>query len=290
MIDLAIRTIKRLIVLIPGLIVAFFSARDIFPYLDKRIPASLAVLSTYVIAAYVLVPSLMRVIRFFIKPSHIPLYSTTPDGFASDPINVGLVGTEKQVIRAMKKAGWYRADKRTPHTVMKLVIYSILKHPYPTAPFSNLYLFGRSHDLGFELPVDDNPRHRHHVRFWAASHTGDPEHLEHLTFWERFHRTKIKDRVLWVGAASLDTGLGIIRHNAQITHMIHHDTNAERDLIVRHLRATNLVGKCQKVKIGNAYHLTNRVLTGYMLADGKITICELFGLLPRAKRKHTAIK
>jgi hypothetical protein len=78
-----------------------------------------------------------------------------------------------------------------------------------------------------------------------------------------------------VGAASRDVGLGIIRHNAQITHMIHPDTNAERNLIVTNLKKTRLVKKVRTEKIGEPYRLTNRVLTGYLHADGKMTICEL---------------
>jgi hypothetical protein len=83
--------------------------------------------------------------------------------------------------------------------------------------------------------------------------------------------------VLWVGAASLDTGLGVIRHNAQLTHMIHYDTNAERELITKGLKKAGLVKKVRNVSIGKPYRLTNRVISGYMHADGKMKICELKG-------------
>jgi hypothetical protein len=73
----------------------------------------------------------------------------------------------------------------------------------------------------------------------------------------------------------LDTGLGIIRHNAQLTHAVHPDTNAERNLIVRQLEKTGLVKKTRTVKIGEPYKLTNRVLTAYLHADGRMKIVEL---------------
>jgi hypothetical protein len=273
-----VRQLKRLIVLVPGLVIAYVAVYDIYPVIDRRVPAVLAILTTYILAAYVLVPTLLRLIGLVFKPQHIPLYCTTPDGFACDPINIGIIGTQEELVTAMTKAGWYQADKRTLYTVFKLGMSMVLKRPYHTAPFSSLYLFGRSQDIGFELPLDNNPRHRHHVRFWAASHTGDPRHLDYISFWDRFHKSNLlTGKVLWVGAASLDTGLGVIRHNAQLTHMIHYDTNAERELITKGLKKAGLVKKVRNVSIGKPYRLTNRVISGYMHADGKMKICELKG-------------
>ncbi|HTE58691.1 MAG TPA: LssY C-terminal domain-containing protein [Verrucomicrobiae bacterium] len=278
MVTALVRFLKRFLILIPGLIIVYFAVADLVPFLHDQLSVSWAVafLLAYVVSAYLLIPTAIRVLRSIFPARHIPLYSTTPDGFACDPINVGIVGTEKQVRRAMKQAGWHEADTRTPKTILRLVMSFVLKRPYSTAPFSNLYLLGRSQDLGFQLPLANDPSHRHHVRFWAASHTGNPRHLDHVSFWHRLHRSTAADkRTLWVGAASLDTGLGVIRHNAQITHMIHPDTNAERELIVRTLKKTRLVKKSRSEKIGNPYRLTNRVLTGYLHTDGTMKILEL---------------
>lgn len=270
------RNIKRFLILVPGLVIGYFAYTDLFPAFNRWLPGEVALIITYILAAYILIPVGARIFRIVIQPKHVPLYSTTPDGLASDPLNMGIIGSERQLTRAMKKAGWYKADERTPKTIARLIVNIVLRRPYKNAPFSNLYLFGRKQDVGFELPLNHDPSNRHHVRFWAASHTSDPRHLENLRFWERFHKPNFARRsTLWVGAASRDVGLGIIRHNAQITHMIHPDTNAERDLIVRHLKKTGLVKKVRTEKIGEPYRLTNRVLTGYLHADGKMTICEL---------------
>lgn len=280
MIASLIKFLKRVGVLIPGLAMAYVAVHDVFPTFNKFLPSdSLAILATYIITAYVLIPALLRLVRLIFKPSHVPLYCTTPDGFASDPINIGVVGTKSQLINAMRSAGWYQADERSLRNLFVMGVSIALRRRYPTAPFSSLYLFGRKQDLGFEIPLDTNPRHRHHVRFWAASHTTDPNHLEHTSFWARVHRSNLASgRVLWVGAASLDTGIGIIRHNAQLTHMIHHDTDAERELIAEQLKQTGMVSKVRKVSIGRPYKLRNRVIQGYMNADGKMAICELKNL------------
>lgn len=276
MIASVIRFIKRFFVLIPGLFMAYLAAKEVYPFLDRRIPTGFAVFVTYILTAYLLIPALMRLIRIFIKPKHIPLYCITPDGFASDPINIGLVGTKAQVIAVMQKAGWYLADKKTIGSMFRMGLAIISSRSYPNAPLSSLYLFGRRQDLGFELPLDDNPKHRHHVRFWLSEPTISKQEREHLYFWQEHSPSKPrKERQLWIGAASLDTGLAFIRHNAQITHMINPDTNAERKLIVDHLQKTGEVKKTRSVTIGKPYQLRNRVWRGILRSDGKLTICEL---------------
>src|SRR5947209_3052479 len=105
MIDSIWRLAKRFAVLIPGLIIAYFSVRDVFPIFDKRVPAVVAVLLTYIIAAYVLIPALIRFVRIVRPPSHLPMYCVTPDGFASDPINIGIIGSKDELVEAMEQAG-----------------------------------------------------------------------------------------------------------------------------------------------------------------------------------------
>lgn len=267
--------LKRLTVLLPGIGALYLAGKDIFVVLDKRLPASVSILLTYLLSAYIIIPGALRVIRLYVRPKHVPYYSTTPDGFASDPVNIGIIGTRKQLTEAMKAAGWHMADGRTLHTIIRLVSSVLLSKPYPTAPFSNLFLFGRRQDIGFQIPVDNNPRHRHHVRFWGVVDVADPDYREHAFYWKRHHRSPLAGQVLWLGAASQDTGIGIIRHNAQLTHMIHSDTDAERELIVRGLKKAGKVLRTRTVTLVKPYRLENRVFTGSLHTDGKMKIVTL---------------
>jgi hypothetical protein len=230
-------------------------------------------LATYALGAYVLVPAIIRLVRIFFPPNHLPLYCVTPDGFASDPLNVGIIGTRRQLITAMEKAGWYLADPHTPRNIFKQLLYFIMGHDYPTAPVSNLYLFGRKQDLAFEIPIGGS--RRHHVRFWATTYKeGRPLSVSSIHWHHR--RAHIQgDNLLWVGAASLDIGIAPIRHNLQVTHMIDPDTNRERDLLISQLKAAGLVGKIQKIKLGNPYKLVNRVWRGSLHTDGVMTVARL---------------
>jgi hypothetical protein len=274
---LFIRILKRLVVFLLGMAIVYIAVREIFPFFDNRTPLALALFATYIFTAYVFIPALIRVIRIFIVPKHIPLYSVTPDGFASDPVNIGVIGTRAQLENAMKKAGWYTADKRTLRTLSRMAKSILLRSPYLTAPFSNLYLFGRKFDVGFQKPYTDDPSHRHHVRFWACHLEGPEAFHKDVHFWQRFHRPQLNQasRQLWVGSASRDIGIMPIRHNAQLTHMIHPDTNAERDLIVHDLRKSHSVEKTITERVHAGMSLPNRVLGGVLNSDGKIRICIL---------------
>lgn len=269
------RLAKRLAVLIPGIVISIFAVRDVYPIFEKRLPVSLALFTTYIVTAYGLIPAAMRLLRTFLKPQHIPIYATTPDGFASDPVNIGVIGTRDELVAAITSAGWRQADHRSLPNVLRMVLAIALKKPYPSAPFSSLYLFGRSQDIGFQKAITKSPRKRHHVRFWAATYTTDPRYRDHVFFWQKHHHSPTAARVLWVGAASRDIGLGLIRHNAQITHMVHEDTNAERDLIVRDLKRAGKIKATRTINVGKPYKLPNRVWGGSMVSDGGLVICEL---------------
>ena len=272
-----VRSFKRFVVLVIGVGAVYLAVWQVFPFFDHRLPAAIALFATYVLMAYVALPAVVRGIRLFVRPNHIPLYCITPDGFASDPLNIGVIGSRSQLVEAMTKAGWYVADRRTPRTVLKQIIATLFRRPYPTAPFSTLYLFGRKQDIGFELPVDNKPTHRHHVRFWACNLQGPEEFKADVRFWRRFHRLSGRqpNRQLWIGAATKDIGIAPIRHNAQLTHMVDPNTAAERALIVKDLQTTGLVSSTRNVTVGLPYVLQNRALRSFLRSDGKLTICEL---------------
>jgi hypothetical protein len=275
MIQRLLRFAKRFAVLVPGIIIAYLSVHDILPVFDKRLPFSLAILATYALAAYVLMPALVRLYRIFRPADHLPLYCVTPDGFASDPLNIGIIATRRELILAMEQAGWLLADQRNLRNSLRYIVCVALEQPYPTAPMSNLYLFGRKQDIGFERPTGTSPSERHHVRFWATTFEQKDRLSIHSINWQHRREHVYGDELLWVGAASLDVGLGFIRHNLQITHMIAPDTNRERTFIISRLRDHKLVKKTETIKLGNAYRVTNRVMRGFLHTDGKMTIVRL---------------
>lgn len=274
MIQYVIRPLKRFAVLVPGIIIAYVSVFNIFPYFDQQLPLGIAVLVTYIIVAYLLIPALLRLWRIVRPTKHLPLYCITPDGFASDPLNIGLLGTRREVIQSMERAGWYLAEPHTLRNLLRHGLSLVLGWDYPNAPVSSLFLFGRKQDLAFEIPIEGIGQ-RHHVRFWATTYEKKTPLTVHAIHWHHRREHVQTDQLLWVGAASLDVGIGFIRHNLQLTHMIAPDTNKERQLIVDQLKSQRLVEKKQRVELGKPYRLINRVVRGYLQTDGKMDIITL---------------
>jgi hypothetical protein len=263
-------------VLVPGIVIAYFSVRSIFPYFDRRLPLGVAIFATYVLGAYILVPASIRLWRIFRPADHLPLYCVTPDGFASDPLNIGIVATRRQLIGCMEKSGWHVADPRHLRNMVREALSIVYGWSYPTAPVSNLYLFGRKQDIAFQIPLEGVAGGgRHHVRFWATTYENKRPLGIHSIHWQHRKDRVLGDNLLWVGASSLDVGVNFIRHNLQLTHMIDPDTNKERELIVDRLKARGLVKKVQYIKLGEPYKLINRVINGSLHTDGRMAVATL---------------
>jgi hypothetical protein len=174
MVPFVVLVFRRLGILAAVIALAYFTPSHYFPVLDRRIPALWAALITYSIMAYIGVPAAVRILRFVYKQTTSrPYYHR--DGWASDPVNIAVLAhSEKDFIWAMQKAGWHTADPGTWKNSLREGWGLLMDRSYLTAPFSRLYLFGRSQDLGFQIPVGNSPRHRHHVRFWRVDAQQQP--------------------------------------------------------------------------------------------------------------------
>lgn len=176
----------------------------------------------YVVVAYVILPAgWMRYARRHPALDDIPTITKTHNDIPGDPINVALIGTEMALKKIMLAAKWYPADPLTLQSCLEIAEATVLKRPYDDAPVSNLYLFGRKQDLAFEKPVGDNPRQRHHVRFWRSTVTAEDGHP------------------VWVGSVTFDERVGLSHTTGQITHHIAPDIDTERDPLLRDLRGTS---------------------------------------------------
>jgi LssY C-terminus len=175
----------------------------------------------WVLTAYFLLPRIHRRLSKIYLPDYFIGRVRTVDGLLGDPVNLGVVGTKAEFIKAMRRAGWHRADEVTLKSSWKIAESTIRRKSYPTAPVSPLFLFGNKQDLAFEQEVQGNPSKRHHVRFWKV-----PQGW-YLPGGEA---------VDWLGAATYDTNVGFSLFTLQITHKIAEDTDVERDYVVSSIR------------------------------------------------------
>jgi len=269
--------LKRLVVLVFGVFLAWLTIFAIFPLLDNWTPLAIAILLTYCVIAYFGLPALHRFSQLLYKPSHVPTRTRSADGWALDPVNlVVLAQNEQDFISVMQKAGWSQADPLNIRSSLKMISSVIFKRSYPLAPFSNTYAFGRKQNLCFQIQIGGSPSNRHHVRFWRLGATVLEDTHEHHGFWQNLlsNFTKPKKQ-LWVGAASLEIGLNINRHNLQITHRQEGNTNNERDFLVETLRSSGSLKDSIDIKASEPLHTRYQGFRERIIADGYVTLCEL---------------
>jgi hypothetical protein len=270
-----VRLLKRLLrrLLIVGLgILSVWLIVFVFRLTDRRLPTVLALAATYAIAAYIVLPRVVRVGLKILLRQRVPRYTITADGLPGDPVNLVLTGTRQQLHAAFKLAGWSQADRLGLTSSWRMVRAFLLNSPYPTAPFSTLYLFGRGQDVGFQKAIDNSPRKRHHIRFWALSLAHAEANLGKASFWLNTDRPPDEARVHWVGAGTKDTGLSLTRLTFQITHATDSDTNAERDYIIDELRKNRVVEEINSYKAGQ--HLPSEHVNHY-ITDGEVAAASL---------------
>ena len=111
--------------------------------------ALLGVLIAYGVLAYVFLPALWRHHEREPGLASLPMVTRTASGIPGDALNVGLVGSKEDVLRAMHAAGWFPADPITLRTSIEIVGSVVLDRPYHDAPVSPLYYEGKKQELAF---------------------------------------------------------------------------------------------------------------------------------------------
>ncbi len=279
MIGISFRIIWRLLILLLGVTLAFGVIDQGFPYLDQYFPSWLVFLIAYLFVAYIGIPVLIRLWRVVIKPDHLPVYVTTGDGWASDPVNIAVVcRSQSHLIKAMKSAGWSVSAKGTLTNNLKTALAIIRGNHYPEATMSRLYLFGRSQDIGFQIQDGDSPspRHRHHVRFWKLKNPKKQD--EHHDFWHNLMRLfRHRTSEVWIASATHDVSLIAFRmRNFQVTHQIDSDTNKERDFLINTLKkAKKLQGEVEEVTSGHDLEFRGQTFGVNIIVDGRLKVIRL---------------
>ena len=267
------RLFQRLLILGLGILSIWVIVFVIFETADRRLPWLLALGLTYGIAAYIVLPRAIRIGLKILQHKLVPSFTITGDGLPGDPVNIALIGTLPQLRTAFAALGWSEADRLSVASSWRMTCAFVFNSPYPTAPFSTLYLFGRGQDIGFQKAIDDSPRKRHHIRFWALSLTrAQDTSWGAADFWLNTDRPPDNEHVLWVGAGTRDTGLSLTQLTFQITHATDSDTNAERDYIIAELIKNRVIEAVKVVQSGQRLP-AERV--NHYTTDGEVTFASL---------------
>jgi LssY C-terminus len=216
-----------------------------------------AALLAYGLLAYVALPAAWTHYEHQKGLAGLPMVTRTAQGIPGDPMNVGLVGTQEDVLCAMHAADWHPADPITLRSSLEIIGSVVLDRPYPQAPVSPLFYDGRREDLAFESAEGKSAHRRNHVRLWKVLRKGE------------------EGRSVWLGAATFDRAVGFSRLNGQVTHHIGADIDAERDLLTEALKNAKVVEAVYEVTgIGPTLDGVNGEGDPYH-TDGEIEISRL---------------
>jgi LssY C-terminus len=187
----------------------------------------------YTTLAYVVLPAFWTHHEHQKGLANMSMVTRTAQGIPGDPINVGLIGNEKEVLCAMNAAGWFPADPVTFRSSIEIAGSVLLDRAYHDAPVSPLFYLDRREDLAFEKPAGTSADHRHHVRFWKVLDKGEEQ------------------RPVWLGAVTFDRSVGFSHFTGAITHHIGPDIDAERLLLVTDIESAGMAtAKYQVTGIG----------------------------------------
>jgi LssY C-terminus len=217
--------------------------------------------SGYLILAYVVLPLLWSHHEREPGLASLPMVTRTGTGIPGDPLNVGLVGSEEDIVRAMQAAGWFPADPVTLRTSIEIVGSVVLDRPYHDAPVSPLYYEGKKEQLAFERPDGTSADRRHHVRLWLVLEKG------------------VGGRPVWLGAVTFDRGVGLSRYTGQVTHHIGPNIDEERNLLMRDLSDAGMLEALFQISGigptlfgrnggGDPYHTDGEIDVGSLVTNG----------------------
>ncbi len=179
-------------------------------------------------------------------------------GNPGDLVNFVIVGSQEQVTRALKDAGWLPADKTNTDAVVSALMATLQKNSYMTVPMSILYLFGRPQDYGYERtePVMVVSQ-RNHFRIWKAPFS-------------------TPQQTIWAGAGTHDIGIERDQRSANaITHKIDQDVDNERDFIGATLQQAGWVQAMDYMTRANPIKETKTATGGSIKSDGRVLVIVL---------------
>jgi hypothetical protein len=184
---------------------------------------------------------------------HLPRRVNDQFQHQGDMVNFVVVGPQQMVQDALQAANWFVADKSKTNAVLNAIVMTKENHDYLQMPMSELYLFGRVQDFGYEqAEAYAVVATRHHFRLWKAPF-------------------EFNGQQVWAGAGTHDIGFEKDQRNGSVTHKIDPAVDGERDHIGETLQKTGKTKSLTyylppdpvqdaKNATGGGYHSDGRVL------------------------------
>ncbi len=174
-----------------------------------------------------------------------------------DMVNFVILGSQQKVQEALTVADWHVADRDVKESVLKAALETYQKKAYLAMPMSELYLFGRVQDFGYEQAEPYAVvASRHHFRIWKAPFQWNGQDV-------------------WVGAGTHDIGFEKDQRNGKVTHKIDPAVDGERDNIGATLQKTDKVKTLTYYLPPNPVQDARNATGGGYHSDGRILVVQL---------------
>jgi hypothetical protein len=174
-----------------------------------------------------------------------------------DMVNFVLVGNLQKVQDTLTAADWHVADRDVKESVLKAALETYQKKAYLAMPMSELYLFGRVQDYGYEQAEPYAVvASRHHFRIWKAPFQWNGQDV-------------------WAGAGTHDIGFEKDQRNGQVTHKIDPAVDGERDNIGATLQKTDKTKSLTYYLPPNPVQDARNATGGGYHSDGRILVIQL---------------
>jgi hypothetical protein len=174
-----------------------------------------------------------------------------------DMVNFVMIGNLQKVQEALTAADWHVADRDVKESVLKAALETYQKKAYLAMPMSELYLFGRVQDFGYEQAEPYAVvASRHHFRIWKAPF-------------------QYNGQDVWVGAGTHDIGFEKDQRNGKVTHKIDPAVDGERDNIGATLQKTDKIKTLTYYLPPNPVQDARNATGGGYHSDGRILVVQL---------------
>lgn len=200
-------------------------------------------IALWLFSSYLVIPYINKLLTGRYLPDYFIGRSRTSDGLLGDPINLAFIGTKKELEKLFLEAGWTIAEPLSVKSSLHMITASVFGKSYPKAPVSSLFLFNKKQDIAFEREINNNPRRRHHIRFWQTP--------------ENWYLPGGREAD-WLGAATYDKKVGFSFFTGQVTHKINSDIDKERDFVLDSFKQSSQAVSVEVVEhFTTSYHGRN---------------------------------
>lgn len=185
----------------------------------------------------------------------LPWRTETKHGKPSDWVNLALVGSNDELLRAFEAAGWTSSARLSLRSDAKTFLAVATHHAYQAGPMSLLLLAGRQPDLVFQKQTNTFAK-RHHIRCWQTERT-----------WQ--------GKPVWVASATHDIGIEFSHSAKTFTHRIDEDIDAERAKVISDLRFADRVDAMSSFTRPAIPEISINGTGDPIRTDGRLAVVEL---------------